>query len=158
MPFIRFMGFSVVRAWQGFWRNAMMSIAATATVVLMLVLLAALFIVISCLNAGLEFIESKVAVTVRLVDDLQLGFALNQPLSTFALGVFDVLDPEEATYALDVVSVIEATLDDPRTVLGAQEHKARGEAIRSPPSSVWWTRSSASCTTSSASETLPSIR
>ena len=67
--------------------------------------------------------------TVRLVDDLQLGFALNQPLSTFALGVFDVLDPEEPTYALDVLSVIEATLDDPRPVLGAQEHKARGEAI-----------------------------
>jgi cell division transport system permease protein len=70
MAFVRFMGFSVVRAWQGFWRNAMMSLAATATVVLMLVLLAALFIVISGLNAGLEFIESKVAVTARLVDDL----------------------------------------------------------------------------------------
>ncbi|HUF05980.1 MAG TPA: hypothetical protein VMP86_01190, partial [Candidatus Binatia bacterium] len=63
MPFLRFIGFSVVRAWQGFWRNAMMSLAATATVVLMLVLLAALFIVITGLNAGLEFIESKVAVT-----------------------------------------------------------------------------------------------
>jgi cell division transport system permease protein len=60
----------VVRAWQGFWRNAMMSLAATATVVLMLVLLASLFIVISGLNAGLAFIESKVAVTARLVDDL----------------------------------------------------------------------------------------
>ena len=70
MAFVRFIGFSVVRAWQGFWRNAMMSLAATATVVLMLVLLAALFIVISGLNAGLEFIESKVAVTARLVDDL----------------------------------------------------------------------------------------
>jgi len=69
MGFLRFIGFSVVRAWQGFWRNAMMSLAATATVVLMLVLLAALFIVISGLNAGLEFIESKVAVTVQLVDD-----------------------------------------------------------------------------------------
>ena len=69
MGFLRFIGFSVVRAWQGFWRNAMMSLAATATVVLMLVLLAALFIVISGLNAGLEFIESKVAVTARLVDD-----------------------------------------------------------------------------------------
>ncbi|MEP6815894.1 MAG: DUF3516 domain-containing protein, partial [Marmoricola sp.] len=67
--------------------------------------------------------------TVRLVDDLQLGFALNQPLSTFALGVFAVLDPEVPTYALDVVSVVEATLEDPRPVLGAQEHKARGEAI-----------------------------
>jgi superfamily II RNA helicase len=67
--------------------------------------------------------------TVRLVEDLQLGFALNQPLSTYALAVFDVLDPEAPTYALDVVSVVEATLDDPRPVLGAQEHRARGEAI-----------------------------
>ena len=70
MPFLRFIGFSVVRAWQGFWRNAMMSLAATATVVLMLVLLSALFIVITGLNAGLEFIESKVAVTARLADNL----------------------------------------------------------------------------------------
>jgi cell division transport system permease protein len=69
MGFLRFIGFSVVRAWQGFWRNAMMSLAATATVVLMLVLLAALFIVIAGLNAGLEFIESKVGVTVQLLDD-----------------------------------------------------------------------------------------
>ncbi len=67
--------------------------------------------------------------TVRLVADLQLGFALNQPLSTYALATFDVLDPEAPTYALDVVSVVEATLEDPRPVLGAQEHKARGEAI-----------------------------
>jgi cell division transport system permease protein len=70
MPFVRFIGFSVVRAWQGFWRNAMMSLAATATVILMLVLLSALFLVISGLNAGLEFIESKVAVTAQLEDDL----------------------------------------------------------------------------------------
>jgi cell division transport system permease protein len=73
MRFIRFIGFSVVRAWQGFWRNAMMSLAATATVVLMLVLLAALFIVISGLNAGLAFIESKVAVTAQLEDGISGG-------------------------------------------------------------------------------------
>ena len=66
---------------------------------------------------------------VRLVEGLQLNFALNQPLSAYALAVFDTLDPEAATYALDVVSVIEATLEDPRPVLGAQEHLARGEAI-----------------------------
>jgi cell division transport system permease protein len=70
MPFLRFIGFAVVRAWQGFWRNAMMSLAATATVILMLVLLAGLFIVISGLNAGLAFIESKVAVTAQLADDV----------------------------------------------------------------------------------------
>ena len=70
MPFLRFVGFSIVRAWQGFWRNAMMSLAATATVILMLVLLSALFIVITGLNSGLEFIESKVAVTAQLVENL----------------------------------------------------------------------------------------
>jgi len=67
MSFIRFIGFAVVRAWQGFWRNAMMSLAATATVILMLVLLSGLFIVIGGLNSGLAFIESKVGVTARLV-------------------------------------------------------------------------------------------
>ncbi len=70
MAFFRFIGFAVVRAWQGFWRNAMMSLAATATVVLMLVLLSGLFIVISGLNSGLAYIESKVAVTARLIDGL----------------------------------------------------------------------------------------
>ena len=67
--------------------------------------------------------------TVRLVEGLQLGFALNQPLSTYALATLETLDPESPTYALDVVSVIEATLEDPRPVLNAQEFKARGEAV-----------------------------
>jgi cell division transport system permease protein len=70
MAFFRFIGFAVVRAWQGFWRNAMMSLAATATVILMLVLLSGLFIVISGLNSGLDYISSKVAVTARLIDGL----------------------------------------------------------------------------------------
>jgi cell division transport system permease protein len=66
----RFVAFAVIRAWQGFWRNAMMSLAATATVVLMLVLLSGLFIVLGGLNSGLQYIESKVGVTARLVDKL----------------------------------------------------------------------------------------
>jgi cell division transport system permease protein len=70
MRLLRFIAFAVVRAWQGFWRNAMMSLAATATVVLMLVLLSGLFIVLGGLNSGLQFIESKVGVTARLVDNL----------------------------------------------------------------------------------------
>ena len=68
---LRFVAFSVVRAWQGFWRNAMMSLAATSTVVLMLVLLSGLLIVLAGLNSGLEYIESKVGVTARLVDGLE---------------------------------------------------------------------------------------
>lgn len=66
---------------------------------------------------------------VRLAEGLQLDFALNQPLSAYALDVLDTLDPEAPTYTLDIVSVVEATLDDPRPVIGAQEHLARGEAI-----------------------------
>ncbi|HEX6469234.1 MAG TPA: DUF3516 domain-containing protein [Streptosporangiaceae bacterium] len=65
----------------------------------------------------------------RLTVDLQEDFALNQPLSPFALAAFEVLDPESPSYALDVLSVIEATLDDPRQVLAAQENKARAAAI-----------------------------
>ena len=65
----------------------------------------------------------------RLTVDLPLDFALNQPLSTFALAAVDVLDPASETYALDVVSVIEATLEDPRQILAAQLNKARGEAV-----------------------------
>jgi cell division transport system permease protein len=60
----------VVRAWQGFWRNAMMSLAATSTVVLMLVLLSGLLIVLAGLDSGLQYIESKVGVTARLQDNL----------------------------------------------------------------------------------------
>jgi superfamily II RNA helicase len=67
--------------------------------------------------------------TVRLTVDLPSDFALNQPLSPFALAAFDLLDPESDTYPLDAVSVIEATLDDPRQVLSAQQHLARGAAI-----------------------------
>jgi superfamily II RNA helicase len=65
----------------------------------------------------------------RLTVDLQFNFALNQPLSPFALAAIELLDREAPGYALDVLSVIESTLDDPRQILGAQEHKARGEAI-----------------------------
>ena len=65
----------------------------------------------------------------QLTVDLPPHFALNQPLSTFALAAIDVLDPESDTYALDVVSVIEATLEDPRQILAAQLNKAKGEAV-----------------------------
>ncbi|HEY9307166.1 MAG TPA: DUF3516 domain-containing protein [Microbacterium sp.] len=73
---------------------------------------------------------------IRLTVDLQPNFALNQPLSPFALAAIGLLDPEDAPgaagtghYALDVVSVIEATLDDPRQILSQQEYRARGEAV-----------------------------
>ncbi|SEC11309.1 Superfamily II RNA helicase [Paramicrobacterium humi] len=66
---------------------------------------------------------------IRLTVDLPANFALNQPLSPFALAAFELLDPESSTYALDMLSVLEATLDSPRAVLNQQEHMARGEAV-----------------------------
>ncbi len=69
------------------------------------------------------------SVAIRLVVDLQPDFALNQPLSPFALAAFELLDPESPTFALDVVSVLESTLDDPRPILSQQQFRARGEAV-----------------------------
>ncbi|MGW9183937.1 DEAD/DEAH box helicase [Agromyces sp. NPDC055661] len=77
---------------------------------------------------------------LRLTVDLQPNFALNQPLSPFALAAIELLDPAPSTdsgtggvgtghYALDVVSIIESTLDDPRPILSQQQYKARGEAV-----------------------------
>jgi superfamily II RNA helicase len=45
------------------------------------------------------------------------------------MATLELLDPDSPTYALDALSVIEATLDNPRQVLSAQQHKARGEAV-----------------------------
>ena len=66
---------------------------------------------------------------VRLTRDLPDHFALNQPLSPFALAAQELLDVESPTHSLDVISTIEATLDDPRQVLYAQQRAAKGEAI-----------------------------
>jgi superfamily II RNA helicase len=67
--------------------------------------------------------------TPQLTVDLQPNFALNQPLSPFALAAFELLDDEQPTYALDMISILEATLDDPRPILSQQQFKARGEAV-----------------------------
>jgi cell division transport system permease protein len=75
---IAFVLFSLGRAWQGFWRNALMSLAATLTMVLMLLLLAGFFLLQNVLLASLSFVEQKVEVvayventaTPSQVDDL----------------------------------------------------------------------------------------
>src|SRR6478672_6905820 len=64
------------RAWQGFWRNAVMSLAATATMVLMLLLLSGFWIIQTGLLAGLQFTEQKVEVVAYLqptVTDAQVA-------------------------------------------------------------------------------------
>ena len=64
-----------------------------------------------------------------LVGDVPEDFALNQALSTFALAAMQLLNPESETYALDVLSILESTLEDPRQVVLAQQFRAKGEAV-----------------------------
>ncbi|GGD70520.1 DEAD/DEAH box helicase [Microbacterium murale] len=74
-------------------------------------------------------VEQSADGTITLTVDLQPNFALNQPLSPFALAAFELLDPDAATFSLDMISIVEATLDDPRAVLSQQEFLARGDAV-----------------------------
>lgn len=64
-----------------------------------------------------------------ITEDLRRDFALNQPLAPFALAALEILDKESTSYALDVISVFESILEDPRVVLIAQQKQARGEEI-----------------------------
>lgn len=63
-----FVAFAIGRAWTGFWRNAVMSVAATATMVLLLLLLAGFFLIQAGLLSGLEFVEQKVQVVADIYD------------------------------------------------------------------------------------------
>jgi cell division transport system permease protein len=65
---LSFLLFSIKRAWQGFWRNAAMSLAATATMMLMLLLLASFWIVQAGFLASLSYVEDKVGVVADLKD------------------------------------------------------------------------------------------
>ncbi len=66
---------------------------------------------------------------VRVTLDLQDDFALNQPLSLFALEVIESLDREAPDHALDVLSVIESVLENPGAVLAAQLDKAKTDLV-----------------------------
>ena len=64
-----------------------------------------------------------------LTVDLPENFALDQPLSPFLLAALELLDPDSPTYALDLISLTESTLDDPYQVLRAQQRQARDKAM-----------------------------
>ena len=67
---LSFLFFSISRAWQGFWRNAAMSLAATATMTLMLLLLAGFWIIQAGFLASLSYVEDKVGVVADLHDGI----------------------------------------------------------------------------------------
>ncbi len=73
--------------------------------------------------------EADGTASYLLTVDLPEDFALDQPLSPFLLAAIELLDPEGEAYALDLISMVEATLEDPPQILRAQEREARGAAI-----------------------------
>jgi len=68
---LSFLLFSISRAWQGFWRNAAMSLAATATMTLMLLLLSGFWIIQAGFLASLTYVEDKVGVVADLHDNIK---------------------------------------------------------------------------------------
>ncbi len=68
LGFPRFLAFSVGRALQGIRRNALMSLAAIATMLLMLLLLAGFWLLQAGLEAGVTYVEEKVEIVADLRD------------------------------------------------------------------------------------------
>jgi cell division transport system permease protein len=138
------------RAWQGFWRNAVMSLAATATMILMLLLLAGFWIIQTGLLAGLQFTEQKVQVVAYLepnatdnqVSDLQDRLkAMPQVASVAYVSRDEALvrfrasmqaqGREDLTRYLDanpLYASLEVTMVDPSQV------RIVGDALRGDPS------------------------
>lgn len=62
-------------------------------------------------------------------DDERAALRFSAPLMPFAIEVITTLQHDDPAYVLDVVSVVEAVLDDPRQVLYAQENAAKGAEV-----------------------------
>ncbi|MEW6435300.1 MAG: DUF3516 domain-containing protein [Myxococcota bacterium] len=87
----------------------------------------------SLVAAGVVQVEKKTPTMpahVKVADGLQKDFSLNHTLSLFLLEVLPKLDPARETYALDVLTLVEAILENPDAVLFAQRDRAKDEKIR----------------------------
>ena len=62
-------------------------------------------------------------------EDERSALRFSSPLMTFAIEVIATLDREDPAYVVDVISVVESVLDDPRQVLHAQQNAARAAEI-----------------------------
>src|SRR3954469_8156808 len=90
---IGFVAFSLERAWQGFWGTALMSLAATATMVLMLVLLAGFWIIQTGLLSALDFTEQKVEVVANIKLD-----ATPDQVAALQASIFEMPEVAGVTY------------------------------------------------------------
>ena len=61
--------------------------------------------------------------------DERAALRFSAPLMPFAIEVVSTFDHDDPAYVLDVVSVVEAVLDDPRQILYAQQNAAKGAEV-----------------------------
>jgi hypothetical protein len=83
-------------------------------------------------RSGVVFVEprgSGSSARVRVSEELQRDFSLYQSLSLYLVEALAVLDPEAPDYALEVLSLVEAVIEDPEPILRAQVRKLRGELL-----------------------------
>jgi superfamily II RNA helicase len=66
---------------------------------------------------------------VDVVQGLQVDFSLHQTLSLYLLDTIGLLDPASETYALDVVTVVESILENPKAILFKQQDKEKTAAL-----------------------------
>ncbi|MCB9781323.1 MAG: DUF3516 domain-containing protein, partial [Alphaproteobacteria bacterium] len=67
--------------------------------------------------------------TATLDPDLQHDFSLHHSLSLFLVAALSSLDRASPTYALDVVTMVEAILDHPMAILNAQTAREKGRKV-----------------------------
>ena len=64
-------------------------------------------------------------------ENLQWDFSLFQALALYLVEALEALDPDSPEYAFDVVSLVEAILEDPRAVIYRQVDRIKGDLIAS---------------------------
>ncbi len=74
-------------------------------------------------------VEMKRGEPLRINEDLQQDFSLNQALSLYALETIPLLDKESPDYAVDVLTLVEAILEDPTTILLKQLDELKGIVV-----------------------------
>ena len=62
-------------------------------------------------------------------EDERSSLRFSSPLMTFAIEVVATLDREDPAYVVDVISVVESVLEDPRQVLHAQQNAAKAAEV-----------------------------
>lgn len=104
---LRYLGYILGQAWQGFWRNPVMSIASTFTIAGMLLLSSFFIIAQRGLDVSLAYLESKVELFLELEDTAKPSqiLALKQRLEADpAVARVDYISKDEALARLKEIA------------------------------------------------------